>query len=356
VSLEVRHRRLCSGERLTFADRLLLLLLMPLSLVYAAIGRLRILLYRLGLFASYRASVPVISVGNLAVGGTGKTPTVDYLLRLLMAHGVKAAVVSRGYGGDGGKGKVTLVSAGDGLLVPPSVAGDEPYLLARRNPQALVLVAQRRADGVRQAEALGAQLILLDDGFQHRAVQRDFDLVLLDARRPFGNGLTLPAGLLREAPAALLRADAILLTRCGHQKDGELPDLRQPLLRSRHRLAETVLPLAGEPLPLAALTSRRCAAFAGIADPEGFFAALRCQGVTLSATLALPDHVAYGDERLQQLSQLAAQADCLLTTEKDGVKLMGQSLALPCYQVPLALEPENPEAFAALFAPFFPTE
>ncbi|AMV72670.1 tetraacyldisaccharide 4'-kinase [Desulfuromonas carbonis] len=340
------HRRLIEGCANSFSQQALLFLLRLPAFFFSLLGRLRVACYRWRWLPVYRAPVPVISVGNLAVGGTGKTPVTDYLVKLLLARGLRVAVVSRGYGGAGVEGE-GLVSRGGGPIVGPEAAGDEPYLLARRNPRALVLVNPRRRVAVAAAVRQGAEVVVLDDGFQHLAVVRDLDIVLLDAARPLGNGRVLPAGRLREPAAALKRADLLLLTRyCG----GDLPVLpvEKPTLCCRHQLAAAAIDLKGEPRPLAELTGRRVVAVAGIADPQAFFAALTAHGMVLVATFPLPDHASYGQELRAQLSAAARQADCLVTTEKDGVKLTGADFPVPCYQLPLEIVFDAPERFAAM--------
>jgi len=340
------HRRLIEAGATSLPERALLFLLRLPAFLFSLLIRLRAALYRWRVLPSYRAPVPVISVGNLAVGGTGKTPVTDYLVKLLLARGLRVAVVSRGYGGAGVEGE-GLVSNGSGPIAGPAAAGDEPYLLARRNPRALVLVNPRRRDAVAAAVRQGAEVVILDDGFQHLAVARDLDIVLLDAARPFGNGRVLPAGRLREPLAALNRADLLLLTR---YSGGALPSLPvvKPILCCRHQLAAEVFDLKGEPRPLAELAGRRVVAFAGIADPQAFFAALSACGMVLVATFPLPDHTCYGGELLAQLGAAAGAADCLVTTEKDGVKLAGADFPAPCYQVPLQIVFDAPERFAAM--------
>lgn len=334
------HRRLSASERLNAADRLLLVLLTPLGWLYGIIAWLRVSCYRLGIFRSWRPPVPVVSVGNLAVGGTGKTPTVDAVAKHFLAAGRRVAIVSRGYGAPGGK-SARIVCCGEGPLLSADICGDEPLLLARRNPTAIVIVARKRARGVHLAiERLGAQIVILDDGFQHLAVQRDIDLVLLDCRSPLGNRQVLPAGILREFPAALRRADLFLLTRCGSETD--TPEgLPGPVFRSRHRLSKMAFPLQGETVPLESLRERKGVAFAGIADPELFFRQLREEGLSLTETVAFGDHVPYDDNDLARLKRAAADADFLITTEKDAVKLADRTFVLPCYQVPLELKIEQ---------------
>ena len=335
--LLARHRRLVVGPPWNGIDLLLLALLAPLGWLYGWIGRVRIGCYAAGLFRVYRAPVPVISVGNLAAGGTGKTPVIDHIARYLLGQGRRVAIVSRGYGAEKHPG-VQLVCAGNGPLLSARQVGDEPYLLARRNPRALVLTARRRAEGVRKAVTeLAAEVVLLDDGFQHRAVARDLDIVLLDARCPLGNGLPLPAGHLREFPSALRRGNLFILTRSPLEPvpSSGLPG---PVLHSRHILSQFLLGSDGGRHPFSQLLGKCGLAFAGIADPSSFFAALQQRGLTLGKTLSFADHCRYNAEQLEQLRRAAADVDYLITTEKDGVKLGDLAFDVPCYQWPLSLE------------------
>lgn len=351
--LHVFYRRLASEGPQGVAARLVYGALLPLSLIYREILRLRAVLYRRGFLSRYRASVPVISIGNLAVGGTGKTPVTDFLIKFFLTRERRVAVVSRGYGGRK-QGGVLVVCRGNGPVLEPGHCGDEPYLLARRNPQALVLVAPRRADGVRRAvEELGAEIVLLDDGFQHMAVERDLDIVLLDARRPFGNGYTLPAGLLREPMSALKRGDLFILTRCQPQDQTSLP-VEGPVLHSRHQLSDHATDLQGIVLPLKSLVGKKGVAFAGIAEPGEFFRSLKEKGLILTAERVFPDHCAYGEETNRQLAALCRDADYLVTTEKDAVKLSGLDWIRPLYQVPLILEFQEAEDLEGFLAPFIP--
>lgn len=334
LALFYRHLAV-NGPRFPL-EWLIFVLLLPLGWLYGAVMRLRALLYRIGWFDAYCATVPVISVGNLSVGGTGKTPVVDYLIRYCRSQGKRVAVVSRGYAC--GKGaELRIVCAGQGPLLDVEQAGDEPWLLARRNPEAIVVVAPHRAQGVRHAvENLGAEVVLLDDGFQHLAVARDFDLVLLDALRPFGNGQVLPAGLLREPVSALRRGDLFLLTRCPEEL-AATPDLPGPLVHCRHILEDNAVGLNGEVRSLQELSALRGIAFAGIAEPEGFFRELKSHGLTLTKTLRFSDHAAYDERSVALLMDAAKSCDYFITTEKDAVKLAHTTLPLPCFQVPLRL-------------------
>jgi len=333
------HRRIALTGASTLTEWLLLLLLMPFSIMYGMISLIRNKFYDLDLCASYRAAVPVVSVGNIAVGGTGKTPVVDWLLKEFIKLGKAPAVVSRGYGGTF-SGKVGIVSSGDGLLLSADDCGDEPFLLARRNPKARVLIARKRADGIRIAVAeLGADVIILDDGFQHRAVARDLDLVLLDASRPYGNGWTLPAGLLRERPSSLKRADYFLMTRATLNKSDNLMGFRT--YNSQHQLANIAIDLNGNSMPVDKLKKLNLLGFAGIADPDNFFGSLENSGLTLRTKLAFADHADYHSKLVAQLQVATVGVDALITTEKDAVKLSADMFELPCYQIPMDINIDN---------------
>jgi tetraacyldisaccharide 4'-kinase len=185
-------------------------------------------------------------------------------------------------------------------------------------------------------DRFGAEVIILDDGFQHLAVQRDLDIVLLDARRPFGNGKVLPAGLLREFSSALNRGHLFLFTKAV-AGDCLRPPMPGPALISRYLLADTVVSLDGQTRELASLRSKRVAAFAGIADPESFFSDLGAKGLNLVDTFSFPDHVSYQQTDIARIDASSCEAECLLTTEKDAVKLKQTQFSVPCYRVPLEL-------------------
>ncbi len=345
TALLQRHRKIATVGAEHPIEWLLFLLNYPKGVVYGCLGWLRGCCYDLGWFRSYRAEVPVVSVGNLSAGGTGKTPVVDWLVKDFIRQGKRPAVVSRGYGGSF-TGDVGVVSDGKELLLSVAEAGDEPILLARRNRSLKVLIARKRAAGVKFAVTdLGADLIVLDDGFQHRAVKRDLDLVLLDALQPFGNRWPLPAGLLREFPIALNRADLVLLTRA--DEHSEFAGKRQPVYKCRHQLAEEVVSLAGDSCLIADLQSSKVFAFAGIAAPESFFYSLEKAGLDLIGTMSLGDHCDYNGSTLAEICAAAEGCNALLTTEKDAVKLSTEMFPVPCYQVPMDIVIENQEAFRA---------
>ena len=326
----------CRGPE-TLPEKILFSFLLFCSVLYGFATLFRSFLYHIKILPSYQAPVPVISVGNITVGGTGKTPVVDYLCRVFLARGKKTAVVSRGYGRQDRHG-LKLVCAGQGPVISPELAGDEPFLLARRNPSLVVIAAVERRKGIAVAVAEhGAEVVILDDGFQHLGVQRDLNILLLDALRPFGNGWVLPAGLLREFPSAVKRGDLFIRTRTpeGTWSEVELPGKR---LTCRHVISSSFYSLTGDTVEIAFLKTLRGGAFAGLASPEMFFSDLTSAGLNIEKTVAFPDHVNYGKMETKRLAELSQSVDYLVTTEKDAVKLRPEDLPIVCYAAPLALE------------------
>jgi tetraacyldisaccharide 4'-kinase len=291
--------------------------LRPLSQAFAAGVWLRDIGYRSGVLRTRTAPIPVVSVGNLAVGGTGKTPVTLWLARALRARGVRVAIVSRGYGGTA-RG-VTIVSRGGAPELGPAQVGDEPVLLAKSFSGPVITAVQRIA-AVRAAAALGCELVVLDDGFQHRALARQFDVVLVDQRR----GPLLPAGPLRESLAALRRADAVVLVDGGPTEASAPPTgLAAPVLRMQ--LDAVALVESRErrwhEQPIGRLATRRVVAVCGIERPERFYALLRRWDVVLDEVFEYPDHHAYTATDWQEIARRGHAADLIVTTEKDLVKL-----------------------------------
>jgi tetraacyldisaccharide 4'-kinase len=316
-------RALANGTRTSPPDRLLILLLVPFSLIYALILRLRAVLYRIGLLKRKRLPCPVISIGNLTVGGTGKTPVTAHIARLLLAQGYRVAVLSRGYGGTL-EGTCVVVSDGASVMVQPEQCGDEPYLLASTIPGLMVVTgSDRYAAGMMAMEQLAPDVFLLDDGFQHLRLQRDLNILLLDYKRPFGNGWTLPAGLLRETRSAAQRADLIIHTRCPASISFIRDAVGIPACSARYDLVDAVPVSEGPPVSFANLKRLTIVAFAGIAEPHAFFEGLRDQGLNIVATICFPDHAEYNHEQIGEIlnAMRATAADLAITTEKDGVKL-----------------------------------
>ena len=244
--------------------------------------------------------VPVISIGNLSVGGTGKTPLTIWMCEFLLEIGFNPAVLTRGYGGTG-KSPGRIPASRDAERF-----GDEPVMMSEYLPSTSVWVGRdRAASGEAALAGGGANVLVLDDGFQHLALERDLDVVLLDCRNPFGNGLVLPAGPLREPPANLKRADVFVITHAGGSVDSA-PLLKKleslfpaiPAFACNHRLKGVRLGRGGPILSPGDLLGRKAVAFAGIAAPESFFEDLRKAGIDLCQSFDFPDHHRYAPEDL----------------------------------------------------------
>lgn len=351
-SYQTYWRGLATGRRTGLLDTLMLLLLMPLALLYALVQQLRARLYQCGILKTERLPRPVVSIGNVTVGGTGKTPVSAYIARILLARGYKVAVLSRGYGGSL-EGQTCVVSDGTTIMLSAGECGDEPYLLASTVPGLMVVIGtDRYAAGKTAIQQLAPDIFLLDDGFQHLRLHRDLNILLLDFSLPFGNGWTLPAGILREPSAAVKRADLVIFTRAPenarmHRDMGKISHCL-----SSHTIID-LLPLgAHSPVPFSHCFGHTVLAFAGIADPDSFFAGLRSQGLNLVQTLSFPDHVIYDPERCHEIADAVrtSGADFLVTTEKDGVKLKGFSVdcAARTLLARLELKIDNPAQLSGL--------
>jgi tetraacyldisaccharide 4'-kinase len=298
-------------------------ILRTLSLPYGAVVALRNRFYDRGHIRPKKLSCPVISVGNLTVGGTGKTPTVILLAALLKEHGYSPAVLSRGYGGDA-EVPVNVVSDANRVCLGWREAGDEPVMIAGALPGIPVLTGPKRSlIGKAAVKCFGADVLILDDGFQHRSLFRDIDIVLMDAARPFGNGYLLPRGPLREPPQALCRAHILLRTGDTDREEslGEAPAL--PSFRGFHRPRELVEAATGRVSPLTTLRGQKVLAFAGIGSPESFRRSLTALGAEVVCFRAFPDHHPYGRSDIDALRLRAADsgASRIVTTEKDCVRL-----------------------------------
>lgn len=298
---------------------------------YEFAARVRLWCYERGWFRTQRLPRPVISVGNLTVGGTGKTPVVMHLVERLTAQGQRVAVLSRGYRRRS-QAPQLLVSDGQRVLVGPEEAGDEPYLIARRCPHAVVAVgADRYALGQWVLSRLPVDCFLLDDGFQHVQLHRDVNLLLVDATDLAGIQAALPIGRLREPLSAAARATAIVITRVGTEQDADqvwrlvqqaCGSLSPPLLVGFP--AEEFRRVGGEEQrPLDAFRGRSAVIFSGIGNSESFHALVEGLGVTVVETLAFPDHVHYTDGMVETIRSKAKACgvDLLVTTEKDADKV-----------------------------------
>ena len=309
------------GEPEAWGRRALLAPLNVLAWGYGAGVRLRGALYDAGLLEAERvAGLRVVSVGNLNVGGTGKTPAVLYLAELLVREGRRVGILTRGYG----RGSTEpLTFTGRGPLPSVEEAGDEPLLLARRCPEARLLVgADRRLLARRARDEFGLEVVLLDDGFQHRRLARDEDVVVVDEAVGFGNGRMLPRGPLREPLSGLGRA-TLFWVRAATTPGPALPPLPAPRVRTRYRPTAWVDP-RGTLHPPEVLKGQRVLALAGLARPGGFLMTLGELGTEVVGTAFFPDHHRFSGRELQEMATRAASLGArVVTTEKDLVRLPG---------------------------------
>jgi tetraacyldisaccharide 4'-kinase len=322
------------------------MLLPPLSAIYSLVMRARASLYHHQILRTESVGVPVISVGNITTGGTGKTPLVAWISRLLSSEGHRVCVLTRGYGRENPKSRVVV---SDGTIIKSSVraAGDEPMLLAEAllGQAAVICDADRVSAAKWSIRELGAEVFVLDDGFQHRRISRDLDLVVVDAMSTWGGGRMLPYGRLREPLDELKRADAIIISR-----SEEATDLQRLCNSARHlgkgapvftsrTVTSAVRSIAGE-LDRATSLIRNSStmAFCGIGNPEAFFKHLRRDGWNVMATKSYPDHFRYTQQDIDDLMLGARKMaiEVMVTTSKDAVKLRELRLDLPCYVLEVA--------------------
>jgi tetraacyldisaccharide 4'-kinase len=369
-------------------------LLYTCSLIYGGIVRLRNLFYDRGAFAAKRLPCPVVSIGNITAGGTGKTPMVIMIAKLLKNSGYHPAVLSRGYAGKNEK-QVNVVSDGSRIFGNPDDTGDEPFLIAASAGVPMLTGADRFAAGSQAVAQMGADVLVLDDAFQHRGLHRDLNILLLDAERPFGNGCLLPRGSLREPRGALKRADMIVLTRSGdggekspleEELENEFPDI--PVFRAGRR-PKAVIPLSSPPFISAPSTAvkptstaapspdatvvlsqskddsrgssstlnqektvetlrqdqsdnegvsppdfirgKRVCAFAGIANPDSFRKTVESLGAEVVVFYSFPDHHHYTRAEIEAVRQSAQELRAEITLTTEK-----DGVKLPGLDLPLA--------------------
>jgi tetraacyldisaccharide 4'-kinase len=297
-----------------------------LSAAVSAAAHIRGHLYRSGILPVYTLGARVVSVGNICLGGTGKTPVVEFLARGLNSRGVGVAILTRGYGRKTSRAKVVLGGRGGWKEL-----GDEPLMLSRSLPEVPIVVNKNRVSGGQLAIArFHSQLLILDDGLQHLRLARDMDIVVIDASAPFGNGKVFPAGDLRENLTALRRAHLFFVTKVNHvaEADDLLEFLRRlnpeaVIVRGAYRPAYLRDMASKIPMHLSSLKDAPILAMSGIGSPISFERSLEELGARLVDRVRFPDHHAYRREDLLETRQRAEQigARFLITTEKDAVRL-----------------------------------
>ncbi len=324
---------------------------MPLSRLYGAITNVRNSLYESGFFKSYSLGVPTISIGNITVGGTGKTPLVAFVAEILAEKGEKVCILTRGYGREKARERV-LVSDRENVLVEAKQAGDEPFELAGKllGKAFVIADANRVSAGIWARENFGITAFVLDDAFQHQKVKRDLNIVTIDATNPFGNGKTLPSGILREPLENLKRADLIVITRAN--LSDEIENLKSkieqynsksPILVSENKVSNLIelkkfhakTQISSDSKIKDQRSKIKFAAFCALGNPENFFEQLQREDFNLVETEKFPDHHFYTQKDIEKIEQKALKknADYFLTTAKDAVKLKNLKFRLPCYVV-----------------------
>jgi tetraacyldisaccharide 4'-kinase len=329
-----------TGEKV--AGPLLHFLLMFLSMLYGFAVKLRTILYDQGILKTRKLPCAVISIGNLTVGGTGKTPMTIYIAKLLKGLGYQPAVISRGYKGLAEK-KGGVVSDRQKVLLSPEIAGDEPFMMAQNLKEIPVLVgADRVRIGIEAVKQFSPDVIIFDDAFQHRRLDRDLDIVLVDDKSLFGNGYLLPRGVLRESISGISRSDLFILTRCNDNSSSSLASLDEmtpgkPIFKSFHEpyvvgifnnsdneICDRLPDEFSQSFEF--LKSSKVFIFSGIAKNEEFRTTVEHLAGEVAGAIGFKDHHQYTESDFNQIVARAQKtsAEFLITTEKDYVKIAGQ--------------------------------
>lgn len=328
----------------------------PLSTLYSAVTRARLAAYQRGFLSISKLTAPVISIGNITSGGTGKTPLVEWVARALASEGRKVCILTRGYGRTNPKRRA-LVSDGAAILTNEPEAGDEAFLLAQnlRGLAAVISDADRVDAGQWALKELGADVLVLDDGFQHLRLARDLDIVAIDGTDPWGGGNLLPYGRLREPLTSLGRADATVVTRV--EQTNDLGSIKKNLERfspdcptfTSRMLTARLKSLADEQTEMSS-PIQSGAAFCAIGNPKSFFNHLRQEEHMLLFTRTFPDHHVYDQRDVDLLIREAKNqgARSLITTAKDAVKLGSLVFALPCYVLEIEISIDDKDKLMGL--------
>ena len=337
--------------------KVLLACLRALSVVFAAVVSVRMLMYRIGLLRRYPLGIQVISIGNVTAGGTGKTPVTEIFARTLAAEGRKVAILSRGY-----RRKEAplwrrlftqvvepplVVSDGRHVLLDSETGGDEPYMLASNLPGVAVVVDRNRVKAGRYAiKRLGCDTLILDDGLQYQRLKHSIEVVLVDSTNPFGNGKMLPRGILREPARSLARADIIFLTKCRGDVSAVREEIRKyndkaEIVECNHSPVLLRDVWSREELPLSWREGKTVCTLSGIASPRGFEDSLRRLGAKVVWCERYADHHRYASsEILYALNRTADMgADALVTTEKDAVRFPRfETVPVKCLHLRIAIK------------------
>jgi tetraacyldisaccharide 4'-kinase len=351
------------NKRRGFRASLLRVILRALSFIYLAIVQVRLYLYRNRILKEHQLGCLVISIGNLTVGGTGKTPVVEKFARALQGGGRRVAILSRGYKSIDKRRKKSwlerlidqnapdpprVVSDGKNVLLDSATAGDEPYMLASNLRGVAVVVDKDRVKaGLHAIKELDVDTLLLDDGLQYLHLKHRLDIVLVDRQAPFGNEHLLPRGTLREPPRNIRRASYILITKCnGESNDALIQQIRRfnrtaEIIECAHRPLYLQHVYRDERLPLDYLQDLYIASLCGIAAPESFESGLRRLGAKIELSRHFADHHRYTEKELRTFLERCVKRDvhAIITTEKDAVRLPKiDPLPVPIYYLRVEIE------------------
>ncbi len=327
-------------------------LLLPLSWLYALVIEARNKTFDWGIVRSESVDVPVISVGNITTGGTGKTPLVEYIVKHFQNKGKNVAVIARGY--KRSSRGVVIVSDGSRVLVDANTGGDEPVQIAHKFPKAVVVVGERRVEAARVTiDRFAPDLIILDDGFQHRHLRRDLNIVVMSASKDIVGESLLPSGSKREGLKALRRADVVALSRAdsstsaGEWSNKLHPWFRGPIVMFQYVTETFCRPIHQLPVSASAIAMKPVLAFSGIGDHKGFVRSLESSGFNVRDDIRFPDHHSYTFDDMKRITSnmKVAKAEICVTTEKDSMRLLANDEirekvlnALPVYYPRLTVE------------------
>jgi len=346
------YRKLVSGQKASLCAAISRFFLGIAAALYSIAIILRNFLYSKGVLKAHRAGAPVICIGNITTGGTGKTPLVVWLCNLITKHSTlktqnyECAILTRGYKTRRASCVMRRAKNRRNTIYDIRNTIDEPAILAESCPRAKVVInPDRLAGAVEAVSKLGADVLIMDDGFQHRRLARDLDIVAIDATRPFGYGKILPAGLLREPVSGLKRADAVIITRADQVTAAELTRLEKKLrlINPNMIIAKSihsptcVKSADGRETATEELKGKKIFAFCGIGNPDAFFSTIKKPGCDLAGSEIYDDHYHYTDEDIKRIFKQAEhfKADMVLTTQKDWVSTQ-YAIRNTKYEIPLS--------------------
>lgn len=305
-----------------------------ISIVFLFLYKTRLLFYKFNFIKTKKLSVPVISVGNITCGGTGKTPVVIELAKNFLKEGYKVAILSRGYKRkpiNSSNTGVLLVSDGQDILTNYSISGDEPYLIAKKVPKAIVVVGKDRVRTGKAAIKLGADILILDDGYQHIRLNRDENILLLDAYHPFDNGHLLPLGKLRELPDSINRATSIIISNANKSQFDKIEKIKndvtsitsKQVIYMKYKIKELNALNIKKIINIEELNNMPVIAFCGIGNSKSFLDNLKENNLDIKEFLDFEDHHDYSYDDIKHISEVAKKNNIenIITTEKDAIKV-----------------------------------